>query len=69
MNENKDYEELEIFGKSFELNQKLEKKQKHNEKPIDPRDIFQGKVTKQKGKSYRKSDVDKKKSEKLNYDL
>ena len=56
---NNSEDELTLFNDTFKIHTKLEKIQKQKEKMIDPADIFVG-VKSKKGKSYRKSEVDKK---------
>lgn len=52
-------DELSIFDGTFKIYSQAEKILKHKEKMIDPSDIFK-EVKTPKGKSYRKSQVDKK---------
>lgn len=54
-------DEMTSFNKTFKIFTQMEKIKKQKEKSIDPSDIFT-EVKKVKGKSYRKSTVDKKDS-------
>jgi len=53
------FDELTQFNNTFEIHTKAEKIMKDKQKSIDPRDVFNGKVKPIKGKSYRRSHVDK----------